>query len=264
VAVVIDGLDRAHRFRVQSTRNLIAILALSSSVFACMDGVDDAVIDEDQAFDDAYALVPRRASTFIIESKSFIANIADSMVGSFGLPDVDENLFALAGATNLAFSENPLTGAQNKAQFRVWGHIELDVVCDGATVISNTLLFPKTDVGFEGFLKGELDAIQSRVSGTAFSYQVSGRPNIVAEPAFQLVFPRTNRTIWYRVNGHVSCNANAEAFVTVDSVQNTAFPSVRVFATRVSGGVFAPEGKIFERMQGKFTELWRLAAVPRF
>jgi hypothetical protein len=242
------------------------LLFTALTLTGCVEGAEtEDTTDETEAVDEAEAaLPPRRATTFIVESKSFIAPIPANMIGSFGNFFQDTALQAFAATTNAGFSENPTTGAKSAKQFRVWGHVELDVVCNGSTVQSIQLLNPATDVGFEGPLKGEIDPIKSSAAGKSFSYQVSGRPNILAEPSFQAVHSRTNRTIWYRVNGHVSCDASAAAFLTIDSVPNTNFPSVRVFATRVSGGVIAPEGKVYEEIQGKFIELWSLPPVPAF
>jgi hypothetical protein len=256
---------------VRSAMKLLSTALFTVFVAGCV-GSHEAATTEDQDVEDAAALVTR-TSTFTLQAKSFIAPIADNMVGSFGSL-VDDDLFALAGATNLAFSENPPDGAQSSGQFRVWANVKVEVTCSGNSVTSTRIVDHRTDVGFEGPLKGELDAIQSRSSlvGSGevgrnlalFSFQASGRPHILAEPAFLLIKNRTNRTIWYRVSGQVSCNASAEAFLQINTVNNTNFPSLRVWASRASGGVTLPESLIYQEAQGLFTELWFLANLPRF
>lgn len=242
------------------TTALFAGLALSTSLFGC--ALDEDGLEDEPDLEEAEAAVPR-AHLFFLEAKSFIAPISSSMVGTLGDPITDAALSALAAATNAAFSENPTTGEHRAGQFRVWAHVELDVVCDG-TRATVRLTDAQTDVGFEGPFKGELDPLSASVTGTFFSFQAGGRPHAAVEPTFQAVYPRTNRTIWYRVDGHVTCDASSEAFITLDSVTNTDFPSLRVFATRVSGGVILPEAQIFQWTQGKFTELWFLLPKPPF
>lgn len=240
--------------------SLITSLALAG----CVDSELDE-ITEDQAADDAEAVAPTK---FTLQAKSFIAPIPDNMVGSLG-PLFDENLYAFAGLTNLSFSENPQTGAQSAAQFRVWSQLSLSATCSGSNVTGLTVTAAKTDVGFESLLKGEIDPIQSRsslVRETAggpvvgnFTWQASGRPNILAEPAFLFVHPRTNRTIWYRVDGKVTCSGGVP-FVGSFKVVNTDFPSVRIWAIRDAGA----EQLVYQEAQGKFTALWSLPNVPRF
>jgi hypothetical protein len=246
---------------MKSTTALFAILALSTSLSGC--AFDEDGLEDEPEIEEAEAAVRPRAHLFMVEAKSFIAPIASSMVGTLGDPITDAALNALAVATNASFSENPTTGAHSAGQFRVWAHVELDVICDG-TRATMMLANPLTDVGFEGPLKGELDSISASATGSSFSFQAAGRPHQFVEPTFQAVYPRTNRTIWYRVDGHVACDQNSEAFITVDSVTSTDFPSVRVFASRITGGVVLPEAQIFEWRQGKFTELWFLLPKPPF
>jgi hypothetical protein len=244
--------------------SVFAVALALSTTTACLDDVDpdDEAALEDLDSAEAEAAVSR-THTFTVESKSYIAPISNAMVGSLG-PLIDPQLHLFAAATNFGFSENPTTGAKALEQYRIWGHVELKVTCVG-TSATMSLRNPATDAGFEGPLKGEIDPIQTSASGTAFSYQVGGRPHILTEPGFLAVFPRFNRTIWYRVNGHVACDAASQATLTIDSVVNTKFPSVRIWAKRTTvGGASVPEAQIFQRVQGKFTELWFLANKPAF
>jgi hypothetical protein len=237
----------------------------STAAIGCV-GFDEGGGDDEEVLDDepAPALAPRHDHIFFIEAKSFIRPIASDMIGSFGDPIADFSLGLLASATNAQFSEDPTTGAQAAAQFRVWAHVRLDVICTGSTP-ELTLLEPASDVGFEGPLEGELDPLHFRSTtfGT-FAFQAAGRPHALAEPAFLAVHPRTNRTIWYSVKGHVVCDSDARASIVLDEVTNTRFPSLRIWSEHVERGQIGPETLIFDIAQGKFTELWSLPAPPAF
>lgn len=242
------------------------LASITTTSMACVDFDGGADLDDEEVLEEepVPAVVPAHDHIFFIEAKSFIRVITDDMVGSFGDTFEDFNLGLLAAATNAQFSENPATGDRAAAQFRVWAHVRLDVICTGTTP-AMALLEPSTDVGFEGPLQGELDTLQFRsTTAGAFSFQAAGRPNVVAEPAFLAVHPRVNRTIWYSVRGHVVCDENAEASIVLDQVTNTNFPSLRIWSTHITRGQILPETLILDRAQGQFTELWFLPAPPPF
>jgi hypothetical protein len=242
---------------------LLAASITTTTSTACVDFGEGGDLDEEVLDDEPVpAVVPAHDHIFFIEAKSFIRVITSDMVGSFGDAFEDFNLGLLAAATNAQFSEEPATGERTAAQFRVWAHVRLDVICTGTTPLL-TLLEPSTDVGFEGPLQGELDPLQFRsTTSGAFAFQAAGRPNAIAEPAFLAVHPRVNRTIWYSVSGHVVCDDNAEASIVLDQVTNTNFPSLRIWSTHITRGQILPETLIVDRAQGQFTELWSLPTPP--
>jgi hypothetical protein len=240
---------------------LFALIIISSS--GCIDSGDELDDTADTATDESAAIAPRR-HTFFLDAKSFIRNIPATQLGTLGSPARDFALEQLRGVTNSLFSELPANGDPGASTFRVYGHLQLGVTCTGS-VINLTTQGAFSDVGFEGPLRGELLPFKSRTTtGGSFAFQAAGAPNILAEPPFQGILPRTNRHIWYRIDGHVTCDSAGAARLFIDKVTNTNFPSVRVWATHSEGTRFDREALLVERLQGTFSELWRLARVPAF
>lgn len=219
--------------------------------------------DEQAATDEAEAVAPRK-HRFFIDAKSFIRNIPSSQLGTLGNPIVDAQLELFRLTTNLGFSELPANGDPNASTFRVYAHLLLNATCTGRT-ISLSAADSFSDVGFESLLHGELIPFQFRTTpGGTFSFQAAGAPNILAEIPFNAIQVRSTRHIWYRVDGHVTCDAAGAAQLFIDRVTNTNFPSVRVWATHTEGAKIDREALLVDRRQGNFSELWRLAKIPNF
>ncbi|WP_394838184.1 hypothetical protein LVJ94_14860 [Pendulispora rubella] len=199
---------------------------------------------------------------FTIETKNFIAPVDN--VGHFILGD-NKALAELAVATNLAYKEDPKDGSKDSAKYRLWVSVTLSVTCTG-TKASMKMNVNGRDVGKEGPLKGDETHFSSKSTDDGrFYYLMGGRPNVVAEPAFQLVRPRTNRSIWYSVSGRVTCSADGDATLTIGDgdVVNTSFPSFRLWTgKKTNGTVVYRDRRDFDRKQAVFTELWNLSDVP--
>ena len=196
-----------------------------------------------------------------VVAKSYIATIG-SRTGSptcslmiplpppFGLSSAQMRLDVLATATDLAFSENPLTDIKDKA-YRLYSERTFSVACLDGQVSSVSASGPDTDSGTEG----PLQAPPMTTSGVtlrrdsptkfSFSWTAKGRPHPAAEPSFQLVCPRTSVFIWHRVEGEIDCNGLRLTGST--PIVGSDFPSHRVFVDgRIRGTV----------PQGTFRNLW--------
>lgn len=238
--------------------HLVPVFLLASSTVGCL---DTEPTSEDLAGEDAPAIAPRKHQ-FFIDAKNFIREIPSSEIGSLGNPIVDAQLSLLAAATNAAYSELPTTGNRFASTYRVFAHVRLDVTCTGSAV-NMVLSEPASDVGFEGPFQGALEPLQLQASASGkFVFRAAGRPNLIAEPVFQAIQLRSNRHIWYQVRGHVACTPQGFAQLFIDEVQNTAFPSLRVWAQHAEGLFTDPEAMLVDRVQGKFSSLWSLAPLP--
>lgn len=248
----------------RSPQLLLSLFTVSLAVAGCVDGEGPDAADEDSQGANAEAGVPSRSHLFLIDAKSYIAPIPNNKIGSLSTfdPVQDAKLKALAVATNVAYSENPKTGAHDAEQFRVWSHLTIDVTCIGSS-IRTFLAGRQADVGLEGPFEGVLDQLQATVTDNgSFALLGAAEPNPVVEPTFQIIHPRSTSKIWYKVKGHVFCDQNAQAFVVLDGVTQSNFPSVRVWATRVSGGAIQPEELLYTYQQGLMTGLWALEPKP--
>ncbi len=202
------------------------------------------------------ALTAPRTRDIRIVVKSFIAPIGPrTSVTRCAITDPSSivKLRALGVATDLAFSENPLTDAKDK-RYRLYSQRTFRVTCQGDRLVSaipsaldadaGTECLPRTRVCLQppGLVVSGVWGRRSGPSTFDFGWTAKGRPHLAAEPAFQVVCPRTSVYIWHTVSGRIDCSA-PEIRVDV-RLAGSAFPSHRVFVngTAVSAipqGVFA-------------------------
>lgn len=191
--------------------------------------------------------------------KSFIMPIG-LRVGSTacGIPFVgDPKLAVLAAATDLSFSENPPTDIKNKI-YRLFSARTFRVTSLNGRLISVT---PSptvdTDFGLEcdparvvclsppPLTTSGISAGASGASTFDFAWTAKGRPNLAAEPAFQLVCPRISFFIWHRINGRIDCSGpTVKVFTTLNG---SRFPTHRLY---VNGAIRT------SMTQGNFSNLW--------
>lgn len=187
-------------------------------------------------------------------------------------------------ATDLLFNlkEDPLNDAKD-GKYRLYSHLALEFsCCKGNLEIDTSKPRVDLDGGAEisipghyalgthnyGFLVGttltmvwvpEIPIVFGTIdmdkfyyeridqSSMRFSYRVFGRPNILAEPSFQLVKSRRSRYIWHHVEVLVSCDGD-KGFHSTRFIDVSAFPSHRLW----TNGNFQDE-----RMQGPVSLLWK-------
>ena len=174
--------------------------------------------------------------------KSFIRCIRGS-TGSLPLrcsfispPLRQARLRALALATDAMFCEDPTHDRKDKG-YRLYSACTFRVTCRDGRVIDVVPSALETDTGKEGPLQ-PLGLIASPVQvrrtaeGFDFEWFGRGRPHLAAEPAFQLVCPRTSVYIWHRVAGRVRCTP--EGTDVVIRLNGSRFPTHRAFINGVA------------------------------
>lgn len=201
---------------------------------------------------------------FKIVVKSFINVIGFRGAGSTpcGIGPVDLKLAALARVTDLSMSENPPTDIRNKI-YRLFSSRTFTVSCLDGRIISFTGTPLDTDVGLEcdptrtacltppPLITVSNSAGPSGVSSIDFTWRVKGRPNLAAEPAFQLVCPRISVFIWHEVSGRIECTPSGLSLTRL-TIVGSRFPSHRVWVNGVAGG-FIP--------QRDYSNLWTPSSV---
>jgi hypothetical protein len=200
-----------------------------------------------------------------VTGKSYIGVVG----GSAGAPycgNVDPmarvRMQILARATDAAYSENPLNDAKDK-HYRLYSSRTFTVTCENGR-ISNVVAGPlDTDAGTEciprttaclqppPLIASDISAAPSGPNSYSFTWTVKGRPHLAAEPAFQLICPRTSVYIWHRIQGQISCVPNDVN--TSVQITGSAFPSHRVF---VGSGLAAPTIP-----QGNMSNLWTMQST---
>jgi hypothetical protein len=248
----------SHRRTLLKSFAAVAITALLGCAAEASEDVDN-----DSAAQTANN-APRGRHLYVVRTKGFIAPITNETLGSLGGTFADAAMYAFSSVTNAQFSENPQSGDTTSGQYRLWAQVFLDVQCVG-TKVTLQLTDPNTDAGFEGPLRARFDPLKTDFTTDGkFAFQAQGRPHPAAEPPFQAIKSRTNNTIWYKIGGHVTCDANAEATLHLDGVTTTKFPSFRLWVTEHSNGREGAEALVVDRAQGNFSELWSLPAPPPF
>jgi hypothetical protein len=198
--------------------------------------------------------------TIRVTGKSYIGVVgAAAGVPYCGTVDLSARakMYLLAKATDAAYSENPLSDIKDK-HYRLYSSRSFNVTCENGR-ISNVTAGPlETDAGVECIPKttqclqpppliaSDINAAPSGPNSYNFSWTVKGRPHLAAEPAFQLICPRTSVYIWHKVQGQITC-APGDVNTAVQ-ITGSAFPSHRVF---VGGGIAAPTVP-----QGNMSNLW--------
>jgi hypothetical protein len=201
-----------------------------------------------------------RTESIDVVVKSFIAPIGLS-TGFISCPtaldllsiNANVSLRTLGVATDLNFSENPTSASMTK-DYRLFSNKTFDVSHDGTNILGVTPSAMTTDVGMEGPLTPPPMTVMSdrdrRIDSThhQFNWSAKGRPHLLAEPAFQLVCPRTSVFIWHSVSGVIEMSGgrpviNASSIALTDS----KFPSDRVFINNSA---------VVTHAQGDFKQLW--------
>jgi hypothetical protein len=159
-------------------------------------------------------------------------------------------LRALAAATDLMMSENPMADTKDK-HYRLYSERTFSVTWMGNQLINVVPHQLDTDSGKEGPFQAPpltVLGISARRSGNStfdFSWAVRGRPHPAVEPPFQLVCPRTSIYIWHVIQGQIDCSGSRiRAPATIVGSQ---FPSHRVFVRGTAQHTIP---------QGPFRNLW--------
>jgi hypothetical protein len=204
---------------------------------------------------------------FEISTKSFISRMADTSDGpttdvtkrALGFQDLTggrTDALALLFLTDKTFSEAPISPDPAKMDFRLWSSVKLSATCAGGAVASWKLGELQTAFGKETVLPAvgkidygpftfvRLDPLTG-ISQVLFSYRISGRPNALTLPTFNLVRPRSCSWIWHEVIGSLTCEGKRARLST--AVRGSSFPSHR---TWVSNNLVA------DLPQGPFEHLW--------
>lgn len=159
-------------------------------------------------------------------------------------------LAGLARVTDAAFSENPRNDKKDKG-YRLFSERTFTVTCQDGSLVRVVSSALDTDAGKEGPLQppplitSSIIARRVGPSTFAFGWFAKGRPHAAAEPAFQLVAPRTSVFIWHTIGGVIDCSG-PRIRVTI-GLSDSRFPSDRVF---VNNRV------VTSSRQGLFSDLW--------
>jgi hypothetical protein len=120
--------------------------------------------------------------------------------------------------------------------------------------------------GPEGPLVGiaNAPAVRDQINANgSFGLVSSGRPNPLAEPAFQGFRPRLRADIWNKVTAQITCGVDARGMPTANLNLNawfTRFPSHKIWRRTPANA--AATRLLFNRPQGSFSNLWWLPAIP--
>jgi hypothetical protein len=156
-------------------------------------------------------------------------------------------------------SENPMSDNKN-GMYRLYSSITFRVLHDGNRIlaVNPMILYPgsiETHVGNEPVgpisvtppdLTIDLPSLSRRDNQTfVFGWRALGRPNLLVEPSFQLVCPRSSRYIWHRMYGEIKLiNGSVSIRARVGGSQ---FPSHRAYVN----------GRITDFVrQGRLSNLW--------
>ena len=159
----------------------------------------------------------------------------------------------LAKATDAAYSEDPRTSIKDK-HYRLLSLCNISISWSEGKLLHATPSVLETDGGKEGPLQPP-DLITTPVTTSiigssifTFSWTAKGRPHLAAEPAFQIVKPRTSVYIWHLIDGRIDVSSGAPMVTGV--LRGSEFPSHRAF---VDGRVAVVPREI---PQGDFSNLW--------
>lgn len=199
-------------------------------------------------------------ASFVLTAKSYIARVGDRVGSIPELPGPiaprtlvtgQQRLVALAKATDAAFNEDPRVPSKNSV-YRLFSQCRFDVSYDPKVGVSKVVASKlETDVGLEGPLRPPAMTVTPVTLKVETGHKVSftwfgkGRPHKLAEPAFQIVRPRTSKYIWHRVGGVISVkndDVHFDVFLT-----GSRFPSHRVFLDKKI---------VAYRKQDVFSALW--------
>lgn len=141
-------------------------------------------------------------------------------------------------------NENPTTDAKDST-YRLYSKLTLNFECCNGKInfkdrhmrnapandpVGGTF---DSDGGNEagGVLRGTIDGAigfkKESDSKWLFSVDVVGRPNIFAEPSFQIFKPRKIVFIWHSIRGYIRCDGN-QGYVSAD-INGSKFPSHRLW-----------------------------------
>ncbi len=212
------------------------------------------------------------------ENKLFISTIPPAACGAAAVLGPGAGRVRTAAfmtfcqATSLA--ENPPTPAiVAPLDARIRGGIDVQWQCQVGNPIpvgQGNMARLATAGGNEGppalGIKGVVNPIATRnniLANGSFGYVLSGRPNAVVEPAFQLFRARATTDIWNRVTGVISCGVDTRGLPTATvntTLLATLFPSHKLWY-RTPMAAPAPI-LLFNMAQGAFSNLWFLPPVP--
>ena len=168
---------------------------------------------------------------FMVHAKSSIQEVSELEAPPTG---GDGPLFlGLVRATNFAYNEVPPDHLQSSGKFRLYGDFDVEASCADGKPRQPVVHFTTVAAGNEGPFQGEIDPLKLRVhqegGSWVVSYVLSGRPNSIAEPAFQAIRQRSKRTIFQFGNLQVGCAGNTPTAKFDGQHGGTSFPSHRVW-----------------------------------
>lgn len=189
---------------------------------------------------------------FKVVVKSFIAPVGWAAGFAYCGGTADLRLRALAAATDVAYSENPLTDAMDK-RYRLYSSRYFSVTCSGGRIVT-VVPFPLvTDAGKEclpstsvclqppSLIPSGVTAGPAGPSSYAFSWTAKGRPHLGAEPALQAVCPRTSVYIWHSITGRIECDASGPR-LAITRLTGSRFPTHRAYVDGVVSGPTIAQG----------------------
>lgn len=219
--------------------------------------------------------------SMVLANKLFIGAIEPSrcrpeeVVGEGGAPASPARVaayMALCLATSLR--ENPPSPQEvSPLDARILGGVRLQWRCRAGDEIPTQVGFLAplpTRGGAEGpawlGIEGSVNPTATRndlMRTGDFAYVVSGHPNSILEPAFQIQRPRQRPDIWARVVGKVRCADDGrgmpEAIVDLQ-LEHTLFPSHRLWR---APALEEPAVQVKEVEQRHFSDLWFLPPIPQ-
>jgi hypothetical protein len=218
-----------------------------------------------------------------LRSKLFIDRVPHEMCNPDGVleapadPEVHAQRMALymglCHGTDERFQERPPTGDENPLGARILGVVFINWTCraNQSVPVSRTFGRSHERAGHEvSKYYGIAEVTQTRetiLQNGEFSYVVSGKPNPTPDVLLTLAYPRTNRHIWHKVTGKITCSTSPGGDVgtklEAKIAEATKFPSHRLYEYRRETLEGPP---IFHSMladipQKEFSNLWHLPPV---
>jgi hypothetical protein len=264
---------------MKQTIACIATIALAAPLSGCLDDPPPPETPGEAAQAQQAAPPPPRVLTFseALRSKLFINGVPfgtcnhAAVVGLVALPERIAAYLAFCKMTDLNYQENPPNGNPvNPLDARILGIATAQWRCqvgNAAPIAPANARGAGSVGGMEPLgLVGVANNVAIRdnilLNGT-WGFVTSGKPNPLAEPAFQAHSFRANPDIWNRVQTSISCGVDAAGrpmstkFYTLTS---TFFPSHKVWSHTPSNA--AAGALLFNVAQRNFSDLWSLPPIP--
>jgi hypothetical protein len=223
--------------------------------------------------------------TIDVITKQFIGPLSWGGIGGSPGPFIDvfahAAFYALAGSTDVAYNENPVSGHLASGEYRIFSDLFLTGTCtgDGYIELDGLDFVPDTPDG-DGWIPdintvggqeaGPLYGVVNPVDWTVaseddgdgytkitISYVVSGHPNPALEPSFLAVAFRSRPDIWHKLVVELECDGGVLQITRTSS--RSSFPSVRTWVYQDGDRQI---NQVRAGVQGPFSALWSLEAIP--